>query len=88
MFDDASEVAVLVSIMINRRKGGNFSKPLSFESQSKNAKPVDLYPEAFGERPNLLPVLGSEVALEHASLFQPNIFSRVMTPSKQYHDGL
>lgn len=71
LFDNASEVAVLGGIMINRRKGGDFFQPLSFESQSKNAKPVDLYPEAFGERPNLLPVLGSEVALERASLFQP-----------------
>merc|ERR1719215_128695 len=71
LFDNASEVAVLGGIMINRRKGGDFFQPLSFESRSKDSNPVDLYSEAFGERPNLLPVLGSESALERASLFQP-----------------
>jgi len=68
LFDNASEVAVVGGVMINRRIGGDFFQPLSFESfsrESKDAevKKIDLFREAFGERPDLLPILGSEAAL-------------------------
>lgn len=67
-FDYASEVAVVGGIIINRRKGGDFFQPLSFESRRKGELPVDLYEETFGERPDLLPVLGSEDAMTRASI--------------------
>lgn len=69
LFDLASEVAVVGGIMINRRKGGDFFQPLSFESRRKGELPVDLYEETFGKRPDLLPILGSEDALTRASLY-------------------
>lgn len=69
LFDCASEVAVLGGIMINRRKGGDFFQPLSFESRRKGEAPVDLFIEAFGSRPDLLPIIGSEAAMERASLY-------------------
>ena len=49
--------------MINRRVGGDFFQPLSFDSLVKGEKPVDLFEEAFGEKPDLLPILGSEEAV-------------------------
>lgn len=69
LFDFASEVAVVGGIMINRRKGGDFFQPLSFETSKKGEKPIDLFEEAFGTRPNLLPVLGSQKAMTRASLY-------------------
>eukprot|EP00986_Skeletonema_menzelii_P015307 scaffold11486_cov134-Skeletonema_menzelii.AAC.5 len=69
LFDSASEVAVLGGIMINRRKGGDFFQPLSFEVSKKGDKPVDLFEEAFGSRPDLLPVLGSRDAMTRASIY-------------------
>lgn len=68
LFDFATEVAMVGGIMINRRKGGDFFQPLSFETKRKGQAPVDLFEEAFGERPNLLPIMGSESALSRASL--------------------
>jgi len=67
-FDNASEVALLGGIIINRRKGGDFFQPLSFETRRKDEAPVDLFREAFGDRPNLASVLGSEEALTRASI--------------------
>lgn len=69
LFDFASEVAVVGGVMINRRKGGDFFQPLSFETSKKGDAPVDLFEEAFGERPNLLPVIGSTSAMTRASLY-------------------
>lgn len=69
LFDFASEVAVVGGIMINRRKGGDFFQPLSFETNRKGESPTDLFEEAFGSRPELLPVIGSEAAMTRASLY-------------------
>lgn len=69
LFDSASEVAVLGGIMINRRKGGDFFQPLSFESQKKGELPEDLFAETFGARPQLVDVLGSQEILTRASLY-------------------
>jgi hypothetical protein len=51
--------------MINRKTGGDFFQPLSFELRSqslelRNAPPTDVYTEAFGAKPNLRPILGSD----------------------------
>lgn len=70
LFECASEVAVVGGIMINRRKGGDFFQPLSFETMKKGGKaPENLFLEAFGKRPDLLPVMGSIEAMERASLY-------------------
>ena len=69
LFDFASEVAVVGGIMINRRKGGDFFQPLSFETNKKGETPTDLFDEAFGSRPDLLPVIGSKAAMTRASLY-------------------
>ncbi|KAL3786176.1 hypothetical protein ACHAW5_008468 [Stephanodiscus triporus] len=69
LFDYATEVAVVGGIMINRRKGGDFFQPLSFETRRKGGAPVDLFEEAFGDRPNLLPIIGSKAAMARASLY-------------------
>lgn len=69
LFDCTNEIAVVGGIMINRRKGGDFFQPLTLETQRKGEDPVDLYEEAFGERPNLLSVIGSESAMNRASLY-------------------
>jgi hypothetical protein len=68
LFDSATEVAVVGGIMINRRKGGDFFQPLSFESRKKGELPVDLYEETFGKGPDLEPILGSEEAVIRASI--------------------
>eukprot|EP00957_Ditylum_brightwellii_P024217 1826703-Ditylum_brightwellii.AAC.1 len=71
LFQNASEVAVVGGIMINRRKGGDFFQPLSFETRKRSSSsnpepeaPIDLFEEAFGKRPNLREVMGSEATLE------------------------
>mmetsp|Transcript_12265 Transcript_12265/g.22089 ORF Transcript_12265/g.22089 Transcript_12265/m.22089 type:complete len:400 (+) Transcript_12265:184-1383(+) len=69
LFDIATEVAVVGGVMINRRKGGDFFQPLSFETSRKGETPVDLFEEAFGARPNLLPVIGSTSAMTRASIY-------------------
>jgi len=56
------KVAVVGGIMINRRTGGDFFQPLSFEIRTQDAPPKDIFFEAFGEKPNLSPILGSETA--------------------------
>lgn len=63
LFDNASEVAVVGGIMINRRLGGDFFQPLSFESCRKGEPAADLFEQAFGKRPDLVPILGSENAV-------------------------
>lgn len=68
LFDFASEVAVVGGVMINRRKGGDFFQPLSFETQRKGEAPIDLFEDAFGKRPDLLPVMGSTAAMTRASI--------------------
>ena len=62
LHDYASEVAVVGGIMINRRKGGDFFQPLSFETCKNGQAPVDLFEETFGPRPDVRPILGSEDA--------------------------
>jgi hypothetical protein len=42
---------------------------LSFETWKKGEKPIDLFEEAFGSRPELLPVIGSQAAMTRASLY-------------------
>lgn len=69
LFDLATEVAVVGGVMINRRKGGDFFQPLSFETSRKGEEPVDLFEETFGARPNLLPVIGSTSAMTRASIY-------------------
>lgn len=63
----ATEVAVVGGIMINRRVGGDFFQPLSFETRVKNGSPTgeveDLYEQTFGKQPNLVEVLGSKEAV-------------------------
>ena len=54
-------------VMINRRTGGDYFQPLSFELRTQflaDGPPTDVYAEAFGEKPNLLPILGSEEAVK------------------------
>ena len=54
-------------VMINRRSGGDFFQPLSFELRTQflaDGPPTDVYAETFGERPDLLPILGSEEAVK------------------------
>ncbi|EOD14811.1 hypothetical protein EMIHUDRAFT_197387 [Emiliania huxleyi CCMP1516] len=71
----ASEVALVGGVMVNRKSGGDFFQPLSFELRRSvsvaNGRPTDVYREAFGPRPDLLPILGSEDAVR-----------RVLGPSK------
>lgn len=50
-------------------QGGDFFQPLSFETRRKGGAPVDLFEEAFGDRPNLLPIIGSKAAMARASLY-------------------
>lgn len=69
-----SEVAIVGGIMINRKTGGDFFQPLTFEirtpAESEDEKRVDavedLYVKAFGQRPEkaLLDALGSEAAVQ------------------------
>jgi len=81
LFDNASEIAVVGGIIVNRRKGGDFFQPLLFETQKRTRgeevsdgtptrldAPIDLFEETFGPRPNMLAVMGSEAALERASI--------------------
>ena len=76
IFENANEVAVVGGIIINRRKGGDFFQPLSFETRKRDPNndklvvgaPIDLFEETFGPKPNLLPVMGSEAAMETASM--------------------
>ena len=63
-WDYAKEVAIVGGVMINRRVGGDFFQPLTFETRTSEGS-VDLYEQAFGARPNLVPVLGSEEAVEN-----------------------
>jgi len=59
----ASEYAIVGGIMVNRRTGGDFFQPLDFVlHRPGDTPPVDLFEQAFGPKPNLLPVLGSEEA--------------------------
>mmetsp|Transcript_102654 Transcript_102654/g.162215 ORF Transcript_102654/g.162215 Transcript_102654/m.162215 type:complete len:507 (-) Transcript_102654:120-1640(-) len=62
IWDQASEVSVVGGIIINRRKGGDFFQPLSFETCRKGVPSVDLFEETFGQRPALGQILGSEAA--------------------------
>jgi len=66
LWEFTNEVALVGGIMINRRVGGDFFQPLSFESRSKegdNVERTDLYEDAFGKRADLSSVLGSEKAV-------------------------
>jgi len=79
VFDYATEVAVVGGIIINRRKGGDFFQPLSFETYVDGSKNgygkkvtdtpvIDLFEETFGDRPNLQTILGSQQAIDCASI--------------------
>jgi len=57
------EVAVVGGIIINRKTGGDFFQPLSFQSRMKD-KTVDLYEDAFGARPDLGPILGTNAVAQ------------------------
>ena len=59
-----SHVAVVGGVMINRYVGGDCFQPLTFESRKQGEKPLDLFSEAFGPRPDLGPVLGSGAAVD------------------------
>lgn len=63
LYDNASEVAVVGGIIVNRRKGGDFFQPLSFETRRKGEQPEDLFEQTFGPRPKLDTVLGSQDAV-------------------------
>ena len=63
LHDYADEIAVVGGVMINRRKGGDFFQPLSFETCKNGEPPVDLFEETFGPRPDLTVILGSEEAV-------------------------
>lgn len=56
-------------IQMLTNKGGDFFQPLSFETNQKGQMPTDLFQEAFGNRPDLLPVMGTEAAMNRASLY-------------------
>ena len=66
---DASSYHNILYTVPSYCKGGDFFQPLSFETQRKGEAPIDLFEEAFGEKPNLLPVLGTFEAMERASLY-------------------
>jgi len=68
LFDFATEIAVVGGVMINRRKGGDFFQPLSFETNKKGEPAEDLFEETFGKYPDLLPIMGSKSAMNRASL--------------------
>ncbi|KAL7538296.1 hypothetical protein ACHAXR_008473 [Thalassiosira sp. AJA248-18] len=67
VWDNANEVAIVGGIMVNRRVGGDFFQPLSFETRVKDGSPngivIDLFGEAFEKKPELSGVLGSEEAV-------------------------
>ena len=63
LHDYAAEVSVVGGIMINRRKGGDFFQPLSFETCKNGEPPVDLFEETFGPHPDLNVILGSDDAV-------------------------
>ena len=63
-FLSACAVAVVGGLMINRRIGGDFFQPLSFETCTNDSKHIDLFETTFGDRPNLVPILGSKKAVE------------------------
>jgi hypothetical protein len=62
VWDWATEVAIVGGIMINRRTGGDFFQPLSFELRTNEKPPSDLFAETFGAKPDLVPILGSQDA--------------------------
>lgn len=64
VWEYASEVAIVGGVMVNRRVGGDFFQPLSFEARRPGQLPTDLYAQTFGAKPNLLPVLGSNAAVK------------------------
>ena len=65
VWDYASQVVVLGGVMVNRKVGGDFFQPLSFEElpRLKGQPSIDLYEQTFGKRPDLTTVLGSEAAV-------------------------
>ena len=77
LFDYTTEIAVVGGVIINRRKGGDFFQPLSFETRKRCSSgdtkkidtPIDLYEETFGPRPNIQDIMGSKQAIDRASIF-------------------
>ncbi|CAK0797306.1 unnamed protein product [Prorocentrum cordatum] len=60
IYDWCDELTVVGGIMINRNRGGDFFQPLMFETKTKDGAATDLYQQAFGDRPDLAQILGSE----------------------------
>ena len=58
-----------LTLFLNIIQIGDFFQPISFETRRKDEAPVDLFEDAFGNRPNLLPIIGSQEALTRASLY-------------------
>jgi len=57
-WDDGEELAVLGGVMVNRARGGDRFMPLFFQSRKQYGGRQDLYPETFGELPDLGPCFG------------------------------
>jgi len=65
VWDWATEIAIVGGVMINRKSGGDFFQPLSFELRTQflsDGPPTDVYTETFGTKPDLVPILGSKEA--------------------------
>jgi len=65
VWDWATEIAIVGGVMINRKSGGDFFQPLSFELRTQflaDGPPTDVYTETFGTKPDLVPILGSQEA--------------------------
>jgi hypothetical protein len=82
------EVALVGGIMINRKTGGDFFQPLSFETRSKDAPPVDLFDQTFGTRPDLVPVLGYSNAKIATQVYGEDTLARLSTTARRYLDEL
>jgi hypothetical protein len=83
-----NEVALVGGVMINRKTGGDFFQPLSFESRSKDAPPVDLFDQTFGQRPDLVPVLGYSNASLAKNIYGEETLAKLSRTARQYLDDL
>ena len=79
-----NEVALIGGVMINRKTGGDFFQPLSFESRSKDAPPVDLFDQTFGQRPDLVPVLGYSNASLAKNIYGEETLAKLSRTARQY----
>jgi hypothetical protein len=86
VWEYTDEVALVGGIIINRRSGGDFFQPLSFESRSQNAEPVDLFEKAFGARPDLAPVLGTGTVLTAQEYGEETLAKLSKTTLRKYFE--